>query len=71
MNFFKFHICDTLRNFIQFAPFKNVENNHAGLLLLVKLQGEACNFTKSSTRQMNVILLTYQKQRFLFQRYTI
>ena len=29
------------------------------------------NFTKSSAPQMNVILLTYQKQRFLFQRYTI
>ena len=27
---------------------KNVENTHGGLLLLVKLQAEACNFTKSN-----------------------
>ena len=28
---------------------KNVKNTHGGVLLLVKLQAEACNFTKSST----------------------
>ena len=28
---------------------KNVKNTHGGVLLLVKLQAEACNFTKSNT----------------------
>ena len=42
-------MCDTLRNFVQFVQFKNVENTHGGLLILVKLQAEACNFTKSNT----------------------
>ena len=29
--------------------FKNVKNSHGGVLLLVKLQAETCNFTKSNT----------------------
>ena len=29
--------------------FKNVENTHGGVLLLVKLQASACNVTKSNT----------------------
>ena len=28
---------------------KNVKNTHGGVLLLAKLQAEACNFTKSNT----------------------
>ena len=28
---------------------KNVKNNHGGMLPLVKLQVEGCNFTKSNT----------------------
>ena len=28
---------------------KSVKNTHGGVLLLVKLQAEACNFTKSKT----------------------
>ena len=28
---------------------KNVKNTHGGVLLLVKLQAEACNFTKRNT----------------------
>ena len=28
---------------------KNVRNTHGGVLLLVKLQGEACNFTQNNT----------------------
>ena len=29
--------------------FKNVKNTHGGVLILVKLQAEACNFTKINT----------------------
>ena len=32
-----------------FYNFKNVKNTLGGLLLLVKLQSEACNFTKDNT----------------------
>ena len=28
---------------------KNVKNTHGGVLILVKLQASACNFTKSNT----------------------
>ena len=34
-----YHLCD----------LKNVKNTHEGMVLLVKLQTEACNFTKNST----------------------
>ena len=33
-----YHLCN----------LKNVKKNHGGVLLLVKLQAKACNFTKSS-----------------------
>ena len=29
-----------------------MKNNHEGVLLLVKLQAKACNFTKSNTLQI-------------------
>ena len=29
--------------------FKNVKSDHGGMLLLVKFQALACNFTKSNT----------------------
>ena len=32
-----------------FYSLKNVRNTHRGVLLLVKLQASACNFTKSNT----------------------
>ena len=32
-----------------FYDFKNVKNTHGGMLLLVKLQTEARNFTKTNT----------------------
>ena len=34
--------------------FKNVKNTYGGVLLLVKLQGEACNFTESNYSSMGV-----------------
>ena len=37
-----------LRNLVLFAQFKKDENNHGGVLLLVKLQASARNFTKSN-----------------------
>ena len=43
------HICDTLRDLVAFVKLKNVKNTHEGVLLLVKLQAKACNFTKSNT----------------------
>ena len=33
----------------QLYNLKNVKNTHGGVLLLIKLQAEACNFTKSNT----------------------
>ena len=41
--YFGANICDDLRDMVPFL------NTHGGLLLLVKLHSEACNFTKSST----------------------
>ena len=32
-----------------FYNLKNVKNTHGGMLLLVKSEAEACNFTKSNT----------------------
>ena len=37
------------RVFVPFLQFKNVKNAHGGLLLLVKLQAKACNFSKINT----------------------
>ena len=42
----KFHVT---RFGIICTILKNVGNTHEGVLLLVKLQAEACNFTKSNT----------------------
>ena len=42
------HMC-ALRDLVPCAQFKNVKNIHGGVLLSVKLQAEACNFTKSNT----------------------
>ena len=45
---------------------KNVKNTHGGVLLLVKLQAEACNFTKINTPPW--VFLTFFK---LFKWYQI
>ena len=37
-----------LLDLIPFVQFKNLKNTHGGVLLLVKLQTSACNFTKSN-----------------------
>ena len=42
-------ICDVLRDLVPFVQFKNVKNTQGGVLLLVKLQPSACNFTTSNT----------------------
>ena len=34
---------------------KNAKDSHGGVLLLVKLQAKACNFTKSNTPQWGFI----------------
>ena len=45
----KCKILDALRNLVLFVQFKNMKNTHGRVVLLVKLQVEACNFTKSDT----------------------
>ena len=40
---------DVSRDLVPFAQFKNVENTHGGVLLLVKVQASACNCTKINT----------------------
>ena len=42
-------IHDALRDLVPFLQFKKHEKHHEGVLLSVKLQALACNFTKSST----------------------
>ena len=42
-------LCDALRDLVLFVQFKKRENNYGGVLLLVKLQPEACNFNWSNT----------------------
>ena len=42
-------VCDAMRNLVPFAQFKKRENTHGRVLLSVKLQPKACNFTKSNT----------------------
>ena len=43
-------MCGALRDLVPFLQFKKREKNtHGRVLLLVKLQAEACNFTKSNT----------------------
>ena len=39
-------ICDALRELVPFVQFKKRENTHGRVLILVKLQAEACSFTK-------------------------
>ena len=41
--------CDALRDLVPFVQFKKRESTHGGVLILVKLQTSACNFTKSNT----------------------
>ena len=41
--------CDALRDLYHLYNLKNVKNTHGGVLLLVKFQTKAQNFTKSST----------------------
>ena len=41
--------CDALHDLAPFVQFKNVKNTDGGVLLLVKVHPEACNFTKSNT----------------------
>ena len=41
-------ILDALRDLVSFTQFKNVKNTFERMLLLVKLQTEVCNFTKSN-----------------------
>ena len=53
-----------LAEFVLFVQFKNVKNTHGRVLLLVKLQAETGNFTKSNipswlfSRFLNCTLLT-------------
>ena len=42
-------IGDALRDLVTFVQFKKPENTHGGVLLLVVLQAEACDFIKSNT----------------------
>ena len=45
-----FHICEMIAIWYHLCNLKNVKKTtHGGVLLLVKLQGEVCNFTKSNT----------------------
>ena len=41
--------CDALRDLVPLVQFKKCENIHGGVLILVKLQVSACNFTKINT----------------------
>ena len=40
--------CDVLRDLVPFVQFKKVKHFYGGVLLLVKLQTSACNFTNSN-----------------------
>ena len=40
------NICDVWRNLVPFVQFKKREKHHGEVLLLVKFQVSACNFTK-------------------------
>ena len=41
--------CDALRDLVPFDNFKNKNNNHGRVSLLVTLQASTCNVTKSKT----------------------
>ena len=49
-----------------FYNLKNVKNTHGGVLILVKLQASACNFTKINTPPW--VFFTFLK---LYKRYQI
>ena len=59
MNVFRIGAASILPSFLLYLMFcmiwyylcnlKNMKNTHGGVLLLVQLQAEACNFTKSNT----------------------
>ena len=60
-------IWDGLRDLVQFLyNFKNMKNIHGGMLLLVKLQAKAYNFTKNNT--LPLVFFTFSK---LHKRYQI
>ena len=40
-------LCDALRDLLLFVQFRKRKNANGEVILLVKLQAEACNFTKS------------------------
>ena len=42
-------IYGAFRDLVPFVQFKKRENSHGGVLLFVKFQALACNFTKSNT----------------------
>ena len=46
---FSVTIRDALRHLVPFVKLKNVKNTSWWVLLLVKLQAKACNFTESNT----------------------
>ena len=45
----QFIVCDVLRDLVPCAQFEKREKLLGRVLLLVKLQAEACDFTKSNT----------------------
>ena len=57
--------CDALRNMVPLYNLKNVKITHGVLLLLVKLQVELCNFTKSNTSPW--VFFTFLKMYKLYQ----
>ena len=57
--------CDALRNIVPLYNLKNVKITHGVLLLLVKLQVELCNFTKSNTSPW--VFFTFLKMYKLYQ----
>ena len=42
-------LCDALRDLLLFVQFRKRKNANGEVILLVKLQASACNFTKSIT----------------------
>ena len=48
-NYRPISICGALRDLVPFAQLKRHENTNGEMLILVKLQAEACKFTKINT----------------------
>ena len=44
----EFLVCDVLCDLVPFVQHKKGKNTHGGVLLLLKLQAEVCNFTKTN-----------------------